>query len=65
MAVEPEARRRAHQWLDEVYAQQSEREALFETLSGEPVKPLYGPEDGAERDHEREIGLPGEYPFTR
>ena len=65
MAVEPEARRRAHQWLEEVYAQQKEREALFETLSGEPVKPLYGPEDVADQDPERDLGLPGEYPFTR
>jgi methylmalonyl-CoA mutase N-terminal domain/subunit len=65
MAVEPEARRRAHQWLEEVYAQQEEREALFETLSGEPVKPLYGPEDVADQDPERDLGLPGEYPFTR
>ena len=43
----------------------SEREALFETISGEPVQPLYTEEDRAEADPEREIGLPGEYPFTR
>ena len=33
------------------------------TLSGEPIKALYGPEDV--RDHDAQIGLPGEYPFTR
>jgi methylmalonyl-CoA mutase, N-terminal domain len=30
-----------------------------------PVKPVYGPEDLAGRDHARDIGQPGEYPFTR
>src|SRR4051794_30390750 len=33
------------------------------TLSGEPIKALYGPEDV--RDHDANIGRPGEYPFTR
>jgi len=40
-----------------------ERDAPFTTLSGEPVRPLYGPQDVgpfAER-----IGWPGQYPFTR
>jgi methylmalonyl-CoA mutase N-terminal domain/subunit len=65
MAVEPEARRRAHEWLQEVYAKLEEREASFETISGEPVKPLYTEEDRAEADAERDLGYPGEYPFTR
>jgi methylmalonyl-CoA mutase N-terminal domain/subunit len=62
MAIEPEARRRAHQWMQEVYEAQGEREAEFETVSGHPVKPLYTEDDlpdGAE------IGYPGEAPFTR
>jgi methylmalonyl-CoA mutase, N-terminal domain len=57
--------RRAHEWLKEVYARQPEREALFTTISGEQVKPLYTQEDLAESDAERDIGHPGEYPFTR
>jgi methylmalonyl-CoA mutase N-terminal domain/subunit len=65
MAIEPEARRRAHQWRDEVYAKQPEREALFETISGYPVEPLYTEEDRAEADPERDLGFPGEYPYTR
>src|SRR6187200_1559305 len=65
MAVEPEAMRRAHEWLKEVYARQPEREGLFTTISGEPVKPLYTDEDLADNDRERDIGYPGEYPFTR
>ena len=65
MAVEPEARRRAHEWLEEVYSKLEEREALFETISGQPVKPLYTEEDRAGADPERDLGYPGEYPYTR
>jgi methylmalonyl-CoA mutase N-terminal domain/subunit len=65
MAVEPEAIKRAHEWLKEVYARQPERESLFTTISGEPVRPLYTQEDLAEIDPERDLGYPGEFPFTR
>ncbi|MDX6617364.1 MAG: methylmalonyl-CoA mutase, N-terminal domain, partial [Solirubrobacterales bacterium] len=65
MAIEPDARRRAHQWSEEVYAQKPEREALFETISGEPVKPLYTEEDRADADAERDLGYPGDFPYTR
>ena len=64
MAVEPGARRRAHEWLDEVYSRQAEREANFSTISGHEIRPLYGPEDTT-ADPEAELGYPGEYPFTR
>ncbi len=63
MAVEPGAKRRAHQWREEVYSQQGERDAEFSTMSGHPIEPLYTAEDTA-ADDER-IGYPGEYPFTR
>ncbi len=33
--------------------------------SGIEVKPIYGPEDVADIDYERDIGQPGEFPFTR
>ena len=33
--------------------------------AGIPVKPVYGPEDLAGRDVARDIGQPGEYPYTR
>ena len=65
MAIEPEARRRAHEWAQEAYASAAEREALFETISGYPVKPLYTEEDRAGADPERDLGYPGEPPFTR
>jgi methylmalonyl-CoA mutase, N-terminal domain len=65
MAIEPGAGRRAREWMDEVYARQRERDTLFETISGEPVAPLYSPEDTAELDPDRDLGFPGSFPFTR
>jgi methylmalonyl-CoA mutase N-terminal domain/subunit len=65
MAIEPEAKRRAHQWREEVYSAQPERDALFETISGQPIEPLYDAESLAGWDADRELGLPGEYPYTR
>ncbi|MGK2877052.1 MAG: acyl-CoA mutase large subunit family protein [Solirubrobacterales bacterium] len=37
---------------------------LLTTISGEPVKPLYRPED-VDVDYERDLGDPGEFPYTR
>ena len=65
MAIEPEARRRAHQWREEVYSRTPEREALFETISGHPIEPLYTDEDLGEFDPGERLGHPGEFPFTR
>ncbi|HEY6291815.1 MAG TPA: methylmalonyl-CoA mutase family protein [Terriglobia bacterium] len=39
--------------------------ARFTTLSGVPVQPLYTPDDLADFDYRRDLGDPGEYPFTR
>ncbi|MFB0520574.1 MAG: methylmalonyl-CoA mutase family protein, partial [Desulfatiglandales bacterium] len=33
--------------------------------SGIKVKPVYGPEDIEDLNYEKDIGQPGEYPFTR
>ncbi len=65
MAIEPEARRRAHQWRQEAYSDKPERDALFETISGERVEPLYTEEDLADWSAERDLGHPGEFPYTR
>jgi methylmalonyl-CoA mutase, N-terminal domain len=64
VAVEPGAKRRVHQWREEVYSQQRERDAEFSTMSGHPIAPLYTAED-AQGDLDERIGYPGEYPFTR
>jgi methylmalonyl-CoA mutase N-terminal domain/subunit len=48
------------------YARLREREGLYPfTLSGNPVKPLYTPLDVESLDYERDLGIPGEYPYTR
>jgi methylmalonyl-CoA mutase N-terminal domain/subunit len=53
----------AERWFRERYASTPERDALFSTLSGEPVEPVYGPDDVG--DFGEQIGFPGEFPFTR
>jgi len=42
-----------------------EREVRFTTVSGEPVAPLYTPEDTAAINYLADIGFPGEFPYTR
>jgi len=42
-----------------------ERKAEFVTTSSKPVGRLYGPWDLEGFDHDRDLGYPGEYPFTR
>src|SRR5437762_938239 len=49
----------------EHYRRTPERDVDFETLSGEPIEPLYTAEDVADLDYERDLGYPGHYPFTR
>jgi len=42
-----------------------ERQKQFMTTSSEPVERLYTPLDLADMDYLRDLGLPGEYPYTR
>ena len=51
-------------WRRSGYAAAPEREALFTTISGLPVEPLYTP-DNVAVDHDRDLGFPGEPPYTR
>jgi methylmalonyl-CoA mutase, N-terminal domain len=51
-------------WRDH-YRKTPERDADFETLSGEPLEPLYTPESVKELDYQRDLGYPGHYPMTR
>jgi methylmalonyl-CoA mutase N-terminal domain/subunit len=62
MAVEPRPLTDAERWYRERFSRSPERDALFTTLSGERVEPLYTEADLP--DPER-IGFPGEFPFTR
>ncbi|MEO0137011.1 MAG: methylmalonyl-CoA mutase family protein [candidate division WOR-3 bacterium] len=58
------AESRKKQW-EEKYKSCPERDAKFTTISGIPLKPLYTPEDLPDFDYERDLGYPGEFPFTR
>jgi methylmalonyl-CoA mutase, N-terminal domain len=62
MAVEPRPLTDAERWYREKYARTPERDALFTTLSGERVEPLY---TSADLPDPEQIGLPGEFPYTR
>jgi methylmalonyl-CoA mutase, N-terminal domain len=62
MAVEPRPLTDAERWYREKYARTPERGALFTTLSGERVEPLY---TSADLPDPEQIGLPGEFPYTR
>ena len=42
-----------------------ERQVEFTTHSAEPIQRLYTPLDQAESDYLRDLGMPGEYPYTR
>ncbi len=51
--------------LKKATARFPERKAQFATYSDIPVNVIYTPEDIAELDYLRDLGFPGEYPFTR
>ena len=42
-----------------------ERKESFDTDSGIPIKPLYTNEDTKNFDYSKDLGYPGEYPYTR
>jgi methylmalonyl-CoA mutase N-terminal domain/subunit len=56
-------------WRKEVYdearGKSPERKEKFETSSGIPMEPIYGPDALPESEAVSRLGFPGEYPFTR
>ncbi|MGH2743990.1 MAG: acyl-CoA mutase large subunit family protein, partial [Thermoleophilaceae bacterium] len=64
MATPPRQLTDKDRWLAERHAAGEERDALFATISGQPVEPLYTEED-LPGDPDAAIGLPGEFPYTR
>lgn len=52
-------------WEERVQRGGSQRGIKFTTVSGAPIELLYGPEDVQDADFIREVGFPGEFPFTR
>ena len=68
--VEPPAQKSAKQrWLEEVYGpavkRHPERRRRFSTLSDDPIEPVYTAEDLGGFDALRDLGFPGEFPYTR
>ncbi len=61
--------RALEQWeettLQRSLARLPERREEFVTTSSEPVARLYTPLDVADLDYLKDLGMPGEYPFTR
>jgi len=61
-----QARDRWHETtLRETMERRPERAAGFTTVSGDPVGRLYTPADLPDFDYLRDLGFPGEYPYTR
>jgi methylmalonyl-CoA mutase N-terminal domain/subunit len=56
-------------WLAEKYAKavekNGEREDTDFRTSSTATSPLYAPDDVADLDYDRDLGYPGEYPYTR
>ncbi len=65
MGEQKDLYQRRRQWEEWVEKEWPEREDEFTTLSGIPVRRLYDPTDVAHLDYLRDLGYPGEYPFTR
>jgi methylmalonyl-CoA mutase N-terminal domain/subunit len=66
-AAEPHSTDKAR-WLEKyeaAIAKHPERKPRFSTLSDLPVDPLYTADDLTDFKPERDLGLPGEFPYTR
>jgi methylmalonyl-CoA mutase, N-terminal domain len=66
MAATSDGRRldATEEWRRELYERKPERDALFTTISGLEIDPLYTP-DNADVHYEHGLGYPGVYPYTR
>jgi methylmalonyl-CoA mutase N-terminal domain/subunit len=63
-----EIKREYKRWrekLEETFASTPARLERFSTLSDREIKEIYIPEDIKNQDFKRDIGFPGQYPFTR
>ncbi len=69
MGDEKKLRESLKNWKDETVAKTvkkfPERVENFKTISGLPLKRLYTPLDIKNLNYEKDLGYPGQYPFTR
>jgi methylmalonyl-CoA mutase N-terminal domain/subunit len=56
-------------WMENVYGpavkKRAERKKSFTTISSDPIEPLYTADDLEGFDAARDLGAPGEFPYTR
>ncbi len=68
-ATSPKLNDRVKQWLQAcvhpALAKYPERQKEFSSTSGTPIRRLYTPCDVEFMDYERDLGFPGQFPFTR
>jgi len=64
MSPDSEHKRWEEEVLEPARKQFPERKTKFQTSSGIPIPPIISRE-GSDRDYLKELGFPGEYPFTR
>ncbi len=62
--TDAEFRKAGRAWEEKARAMKTTG-AKFTSVSGEEIKLLYTPEDTAGMEYLRDLGFPGEYPFTR
>jgi methylmalonyl-CoA mutase, N-terminal domain len=64
MSDQDKIRQAKKQWLENTKKVKT-IPGKYTTVSGEPIEPLYTPDDIAHLDYMNEIGMPGEFPYTR
>src|SRR5947209_18526634 len=64
-AAETDKHRWERETLDPSLKRSPERAATFTTISGRPIERLYTEDDLEGIDYSRDIGQPGEFPYTR
>ena len=60
-----EAYKKWQEQFDLALAGRPERDWRFTTVSDRPIKRIYSPADVQGQDFVKDIGFPGDYPFTR
>jgi methylmalonyl-CoA mutase, N-terminal domain len=60
-----EAYKRWQEEMDRIFAKRPERLKRFSTVSDMEIQRIYAPADVEDQDFGRDIGAPGQYPFTR
>jgi len=61
---EKKVKKRASRWRTQAQNFEERRDS-FITTSGVPIERIYTPPDIADLDYIRDLGFPGEYPYTR